>query len=127
MLPTAPFLVWALFPFVLALFGLRRGAYSARAARASSSPAASDLVMYADLVLASGLSSTAGLALDIHSPLAGDRVLGGTSPHDRTREGGLAPPNKRMQLTKLRAAPVRQAEVPPVPPPARWTGAPLRS
>jgi hypothetical protein len=23
------------------------------------------------------------------------------------------PPNKRMQLTKLRAAPVRQAEVPP--------------
>ncbi len=25
----------------------------------------------------------------------------------------MRPPNKRMQLTKLRAAPVRQAEVPP--------------
>jgi len=36
-------------------------------------------------------------------------------------------PNKRMQLTKLRAAPVRQAEVPPCAPPARRTGAPLRS
>jgi len=28
----------------------------------------------------------------------------------------VAPPNKRMQLTKLRAAPVRQAEVPPCAP-----------
>ena len=30
------------------------------------------------------------------------------------------PPNKRMQLTKLRAAPVLQAEVPPCAP-AAWT------
>jgi hypothetical protein len=30
--------------------------------------------------------------------------------------GATAPPNKRMQLTKLRAAPVRQAEVPPCAP-----------
>jgi len=30
--------------------------------------------------------------------------------------------NKRMQLTKLRAAPERRAEVPPCAPPARWTG-----
>jgi hypothetical protein len=32
----------------------------------------------------------------------------------------MAQPNKRMQLTKLRAAPVRQAEVPPCAP-AGWT------
>jgi hypothetical protein len=31
------------------------------------------------------------------------------------------PPNKRMQLTKLRAAPVLRAEVPPCAP-AGWTG-----
>jgi hypothetical protein len=32
------------------------------------------------------------------------------------------PPNKRMQLTKLRAAPVRQAEVPPCAPASRMDG-----
>jgi hypothetical protein len=31
-------------------------------------------------------------------------------------ERSAVPPNKRMQLTKLRAAPVRQAEVPPCAP-----------
>jgi hypothetical protein len=31
-------------------------------------------------------------------------------------------PNKRMQLTKLRAAPVRQAEVPPCAPAGRMDG-----
>ena len=39
----------------------------------------------------------------------------------------MEPHNKRMQLTKLRAAPVLQAEVPPCAPAAGWTGAPLRS
>jgi hypothetical protein len=34
--------------------------------------------------------------------------------------GSANPPNKRMQLTKLRAAPVLQAEVPPCAP-AGWT------
>jgi hypothetical protein len=33
-----------------------------------------------------------------------------------------APPNKRMQLTKLRAAPVRQAEVPPCAPAGKMDG-----
>ena len=33
----------------------------------------------------------------------------------------LEPPNKRMQLTKLRAAPERQHKVPPCAP-AGWTG-----
>ena len=32
------------------------------------------------------------------------------------------PPNKRMQLTKLRAAPVRQAEVPPSAPAGETDG-----
>ncbi len=32
------------------------------------------------------------------------------------------PPNKRMQLTKLRAAPVRQGEVPPCAPAGRLDG-----
>jgi hypothetical protein len=32
------------------------------------------------------------------------------------KEERAAPPNKRMQLTKLRAAPVLQAEVPPCAP-----------
>jgi len=32
------------------------------------------------------------------------------------------PPNKRMQLTKLRAAPVRQAEVPPCAPAGQMDG-----
>jgi hypothetical protein len=32
------------------------------------------------------------------------------------------PPNKRMQLTKLRAAPVLQAEVPPCAPAGRTDG-----
>ena len=32
------------------------------------------------------------------------------------------PPNKRMQLTKLRAAPVRQAEVPPCAPAGETDG-----
>jgi hypothetical protein len=32
------------------------------------------------------------------------------------RSAGAAPSNKRMQLTKLRAAPVWQAEVPPCAP-----------
>jgi hypothetical protein len=63
MLPTAPFLVWALFPFVLALFGLRRGAYSAPRGAGVILTSGFGLVMYADLVLASRLSSTAGLAL----------------------------------------------------------------
>jgi hypothetical protein len=35
--------------------------------------------------------------------------------------------NKELKLTKLRAAPERQAEVPRVPPRARWPGAPPRS
>jgi hypothetical protein len=34
----------------------------------------------------------------------------------------MRPPNKRMQLTKLRAAPVRQAEVPPCAPAGRMDG-----
>ena len=34
----------------------------------------------------------------------------------------MKPPNKRMQLTKLRAAPVRQAEVPPCAPTGRTDG-----
>jgi len=32
------------------------------------------------------------------------------------------PPNKRMQLTKLRAAPVRRAEVPPCAPAGKMGG-----
>ena len=35
---------------------------------------------------------------------------------------GGAPHNKRMQLTKLRAAPVRQAEVPPCAPAGETDG-----
>jgi hypothetical protein len=34
----------------------------------------------------------------------------------------MALPNKRMQLTKLRAAPVRQAEVPPCAPAGEMDG-----
>jgi hypothetical protein len=34
----------------------------------------------------------------------------------------IEPPNKRMQLTKLRAAPVLQAEVPPCAPAGEWGG-----
>ncbi len=34
----------------------------------------------------------------------------------------VAPPNKRMQLTKLRAAPVLQAEVPPCAPAGQMDG-----
>ena len=37
------------------------------------------------------------------------------------------PHNKRMQLTKLRAAPVLRAEVPPYAPVGKMDGAPLRS
>jgi len=41
----------------------------------------------------------------------------GQLPHELTTWGERArPPNKRMQLTKLRAAPVWQAEVPPCAP-----------
>jgi hypothetical protein len=36
--------------------------------------------------------------------------------------GSLGPQNKRMQLTKLRAAPVRQAEVPPCAPAGQMDG-----
>ena len=39
---------------------------------------------------------------------------GGTAERDRAQ--ATTPPNKRMQLTKLRAAPVLQAEVPPCAP-----------
>jgi hypothetical protein len=39
-----------------------------------------------------------------------------------TREQGGEPPNKRMQLTKLRAAPVWQAEVPPCAPAGQTDG-----
>jgi hypothetical protein len=39
----------------------------------------------------------------------------------------MGSPNKRMQLTKLRAAPVRRAEVPPCAPAGETDGAPLRS
>ena len=35
---------------------------------------------------------------------------------------GVRPPNKRMQLTKLRAAPVGRAEVPPCAPAGRTDG-----
>jgi hypothetical protein len=41
-------------------------------------------------------------------------------PQSARRSGNTAVPNKRMQLTKLRAAPVRRAEVPPCAP-AGWT------
>jgi hypothetical protein len=34
----------------------------------------------------------------------------------------MGPSNKRMQLTKLRAAPVRRAEVPPCAPAGRMDG-----
>ena len=37
-------------------------------------------------------------------------------------EESREPPNKRMQLTKLRAAPVRQAEVPPCGPAGQMDG-----
>jgi hypothetical protein len=37
-------------------------------------------------------------------------------------EEATRPPNKRMQLTKLRAAPVRQAEVPPCAPVGKLDG-----
>jgi len=37
-------------------------------------------------------------------------------------EGPAGPPNKRMQLTKLRAAPVLQAEVPPCAPAGEMNG-----
>jgi hypothetical protein len=37
-------------------------------------------------------------------------------------EGAIERPNKRMQLTKLRAAPVRQAEVPPCAPAGEMDG-----
>ena len=40
----------------------------------------------------------------------------------RLRRGAAAPPNKRMQLTKLRAAPVLQAEVPPCAPAGQTDG-----
>jgi hypothetical protein len=36
-----------------------------------------------------------------------------SSSGQRGPSNSVTPPNKRMQLTKLRAAPVRQAEVPP--------------
>jgi hypothetical protein len=39
---------------------------------------------------------------------------------EQAAQGMTRQPNKRMQLTKLRAAPVRQAEVPPCAP-AGWT------
>jgi len=38
-----------------------------------------------------------------------------------------APPNKRLQLTRRRAAPVPHAEVPPCAPAGEMDGAPLRS
>ena len=40
----------------------------------------------------------------------------------RLQRGAAAPPNKRMQLTKLRAAPVLQAEVPPCAPAGQSDG-----
>jgi hypothetical protein len=47
-------------------------------------------------------------------------VAGG---HDQTGPGSAgALPNKRMQLTKLRAAPVWQAEVPPCAPAGQMDG-----
>ena len=47
----------------------------------------------------------------------GEAALGWTSAMRRA-----APPNKRMQLTKLRAAPVLQAEVPPCAPAGKMDG-----
>ena len=40
----------------------------------------------------------------------------------RSVQRSTGPPNKRMQLTKLRAAPVLQAEVPPCAPAGRTDG-----
>jgi hypothetical protein len=39
-----------------------------------------------------------------------------------SKSQGSGRPNKRMQLTKLRAAPVRQAEVPPCAPAGQMDG-----
>jgi hypothetical protein len=57
----------------------------------------------------------------------GHRGIGAVTllPAWQSRDHG--PSNKRMQLTKLRAAPERQDKVPPCAPLARRTGAPLRS
>jgi hypothetical protein len=40
----------------------------------------------------------------------------------RASEGARRPPNKRMQLTKLRAAPERQGKVPPCAPAGQMDG-----
>jgi hypothetical protein len=45
-----------------------------------------------------------------------------TDSASRPRGERGTPPNKRMQLTKLRAAPVWQAEVPPCAPAGRMDG-----
>jgi len=60
-------------------------------------------------------------------PLRTDRPRHTIHPASGPVARGLAPqrtglPNKRMQLTKLRAAPERQAEVPPCAPAARMDG-----
>jgi hypothetical protein len=48
----------------------------------------------------------------------------GRSPsgHTTILKNGARPPNKRMQLTKLRAAPVLRAEVPPCAPAGEMDG-----
>jgi hypothetical protein len=46
-------------------------------------------------------------------------ICGAIEPRSQIKQ---RPPNKRMQLTKLRAAPVLQAEVPPCAPAGRMDG-----
>ncbi len=47
---------------------------------------------------------------------------GGKASDSRGTECAAGPPNKRMQLTKLRAAPVLQTEVPPCAPAVQMDG-----
>jgi hypothetical protein len=46
----------------------------------------------------------------------------GVCPDQLRTSARMRPPNKRMQLTKLRAAPVLQAEVPPCAPAGQMDG-----
>ena len=62
LLPVVPFMIWGLAPFALALFGLRgRGVTMSRALGVLAT-SGFGLAVYANLSLASRLSSTAGLA-----------------------------------------------------------------
>ena len=58
-----PFFVWPLIPFAVALFGLRGPRVSGVRSIGLTVASGFGLAMYADLSLASRLSSTAGLAL----------------------------------------------------------------